>query len=500
MFPPLTKSVARWSCVIPRKELRALLGRDLIARKNLRGTLLFVCSSRVPHMPKTKKKALASDASFAERAARGRACRDSVSRATQGAWKAPPNRIDPARAVAAADRGRLPDLIPLKMGRMAESPFSFFRGSATLMAADLASLPYTDLPVQLCGDAHVRNLGAFAAPDGRLVFDINDFDETIPGPWEWDVKRLATSIVLAGLEAGDRRKEATEAVKVFSASYRESLQVFSRMRVTELARYEIRRSPRYSAVRSVLVKAERATPLRALGKLTEATPDKTPRFHDNMPLLRHVPDETAEKVIASIKEYRETLNAGRRLVLDGYRPVDVAFKVVGTGSIGTRDYVVLLFGNSVRDPLFLQFKEELFSCYVPYLPGASAFAHQGRRVAEGQQCMQTAATDPFLGWTTIEGRDFLVRQLSDHKAALDPAELRGSTLTEYALVCGEALAKAHARTGDAVALAAYCGISDKLDSAIATFGAAYAEQVARDFDVFIKAIKDGRIETAPIVA
>ena len=443
-----------------------------------------------------KKKALASDASLAERAARGRACRDAVSRVEQGDWKPAPNRIDPVRAIIAANHGRLPDLIPLKMGRMAESPFSFFRGAAPVMAADLAVLPFTGLWVQLCGDAHVRNLGAFAAPDGRLVFDINDFDETIIGPWEWDLKRLATSVVLAGLAAGDRQKDCARAARAVSASYREGLQRFARMRVTELAKYEIRRSSRYAAVRGVLDKAERATPMRALSKLTAVGEDKKPRFHDQLPLIRHLPDETACKVFASLEAYRETLNAGRRLVLDGYRPIDAAFKVVGTGSIGTRDYVVLLLGNGAKDALFLQIKEELFSCYVPYLPGAPAFAHQGRRVAEGQQCMQTAATDPFLGWTTIDGRDFMVRQLADHKAAIDPSELRGTTLSEYAVVCGEALAKAHARTGDAVALAAYCGTSDKLDEAIAAFGSAYADQVARDFDTFTAAIQDGRIEAA----
>ena len=242
----------------------------------------------------------------------------------------------------------------------------------------------------------------------------------------------------------------------------------------QLARYEIRRRSATPAVRAVLDKAAHATPARTLKKLTEPGSRGFPRFHDQPPLLKHVPEKTAAGVFAGLRAYRETLNAGRRLIFDGYTPVDVAFKVVGTGSVGTRDYVVLLFGNGVGDPLFLQVKEEIPSCYTPFLPGVPPFAHQGRRVAEAQLSMQTAATDLLLGWTSIDGRDFLVRQLSDHKAAIDPAELKSPALFEYAVVCGEALAKAHARTGDAAAIVGYCGKSARLDEAVADFAVAYA--------------------------
>jgi uncharacterized protein (DUF2252 family) len=380
------------------------------------------------------------------------------------------------------------------MGLMSVSPFAFFRGTAALMAKDLALLPVSSLTVQLCGDAHVKNLGAYAAPDGSLVFDINDFDETIPGPWEWDLKRLATSIVLAGTEAGERYCEA--AVRELVQCYRESLDEFSRMKVLDLARYEIRGESENAVISGVLEKAERVTPARNLKKLTEPGPGGVPRFHDKLPNLRHIPAETQAAVFESLKAYRETVTAGRQLILDAYQPVDIAFKIVGTGSVGTRDYVVLLFGNGVDDPMFLQIKEELESCYAPFLKKAPRFDNQGRRVAQGQQQMQTV-TDPFLGWTTVDERHYLVRQLADHKAAIDPGELKGATLLKYAILCGKVLAKAHARTGEAAAIFGYCGDTGKLDKAIAQFAIAYAAQMAADYQVFVKAIKSGDIKAIP---
>jgi len=391
------------------------------------------------------------------------------------------------------NKGRLPKLIPVKMGRMAVSPFTFFRGTAPLMAADLATLPVTGLSVQLCGDAHMRNLGAFAAPDGHLVFDINDFDETMPGPWEWDLKRLAASVILAGREAGDSDSVCGDAVLALTAYYRKSLQRFARMPVIELAKFEIRRESCTGVVRQLLHNAERATPAKTLKKLTESNGESWPVFHGKAPVLDHVSAQVRKQVLHSLTAYRETLGANRQLVFDAYRPHDVAFKVVGTGSVGTRDYVVLLFGTGPQDPMFLQIKEELHSCYAPYLP-TSVTEHQGKRVAQGQQRLQTAS-DPFLGWTTIDGAPYLVRQLADHKASLDPGDLKGDVLAEYASVCGEALAKAHARTGDAIALSAYCGNSNKLDKAIAVFAIAYADQVTSDYALFLKAIKAGKIKT-----
>jgi uncharacterized protein (DUF2252 family) len=410
----------------------------------------------------------------------------------QANWKPAKDR-DVIATVKQSNAGRVPRLIPMKMGLMKASPFAFFRGTAALMAKDLACFPTTGLTVQLCGDAHVKNLGAYAGPDGSLVFDINDFDETIPGPWEWDLKRLATSIVLAGTAAGD--KDCIGAVRELVRYYRESLDKFSRMKVLELAKYQIHAESDNDVIRKVLEKAERVTPARNLEKLTESKKGEWPRFHDNLPTLRHVPESTQESVFASLNDYRETVTAGRQLILDAYHPVDIAFKVVGTGSVGTRDYVILLFGNGIRDPMFLQIKEEMPSCYSPYLKNAPKYPNEGQRAAQGQQRMQTV-TDPFLGWTKIDGRDYLVRQLADHKAAINPEELKGATLLKYAIVCGEILAKAHARTGDAAMIYGYCGASGKLDKAIANFAATYAEQTQADYGLFVQAIEAGRIKTA----
>jgi uncharacterized protein (DUF2252 family) len=430
--------------------------------------------------------------SLAERRAEGKKLRDKLPRVDQADWKPAPDR-DILAAVKAATAGRLPGLIPIKMGRMSASPFAFFRGAASLMARDLANHPTTGLQVQLCGDAHVKNLGAYAAPDGRLVFDLNDFDETIPGPWEWDLKRLAASIVLAARDAGDSEGDCTEATHEMVRCYRESLDLFSRMKVLELAKYAIHRQSENKVVRDVLQKAERVTPLKTLNKLTEPAKNGLRRFHDNLPALRHVPEGIRVAVFKALKEYRQRVTAGRQLILDAYHPVDVAFKVVGTGSVGTRDYVVLLFGNGTEDPMFLQIKEELQSCYAAYLGSADEFKHQGQRAAQGQQRMQTV-TDPFLGWVTMEGHQYLVRQLADHKAAVDPAELKGEALLEYAVVCGKVLAKAHARTGNAAALYGYCGDAVKLDKAIGKFALTYADQTRLDYDQFMKAIKAGKIK------
>jgi uncharacterized protein (DUF2252 family) len=430
-----------------------------------------------------------------ERRALGQSLRDVVGRADQSVWKAAPGRADPVATLVEANKGRQPDLLRVKWARMNASPFRFFRGAAALMAGDLATMPTTGLVVQLCGDAHVQNLGAYAAPDGHLVFDLNDFDETIPGPWEWDVKRLATSLVLAGSEAGGGKHDRVSAVRAFVESYRESMDRFSGMKVLDLAKWEVRRHTASGPVGAVLQKAERATPDVTLKKLTVPSGRSTRRFRDRPPLLYHVPKRMREAVLSSLISYRLTLGADRRQVLDAYRPVDVVFKVVGTGSVGTRDYVVLLFGNRWDDPLFLQVKEELPSCYTRYLRGSPAFPNQGRRVAEGQRRLQTVS-DPFVGWTTLRGNDYLVRQLADHKAVVDPSELKSAALIEYGLVCGEVLAKAHARSGDAAAIAGYCGNSSKLDKAMARFALGYAKQTESDYAVFAGAIKSGKVKAA----
>jgi len=428
-----------------------------------------------------------------ERRDHGRRLRKACSRVEQARCKFSGERHDPVELIIAANRGRVPQLLPIKYQRMAQSPFGFFRGSAPVMAADLARQPRCGLMVQICGDAHVRNLGSFSAPDGRLIFDINDFDETIRGPFEWDVKRLATSLVLAGREARGSDKQCKAAVRVFVRAYREAMFGFSRMSAIDLARYRVHRHQHFAPLQSVLRKAERSTPRHNLERLTEVT-GGTRRFKDEPPLLVRVEKPIASRVLASLKSYRQTLAPERQHVFDQYHALDVAFKVVGTGSLGLRDYVVLMQGNGKLDALFLQVKEEPASCYARHLPEVRPAEHEGRRVVEGQRAMQ-AQSDILLGWTSIEGRDYLVRQLSDHKASIETGDLAGGGLDQYALVCGEVLAKGHARSGDPCALAGYLGATPKFDTAIAAFAATYADQTASDHEKFVAAVKSGKVKT-----
>jgi len=428
-----------------------------------------------------------------ERRDHGRRLRRTCSRVEQARCKPPSSRQDPVALITAANRGRIPQLVLIKYQRMAASAFGFFRGAAPVMAADLASQPRCGLTVQMCGDAHVRNLGSFSAPDGRLIFDINDFDETVRGPFEWDVKRLATSLVLAGREAHATDKQCKDAVRVFVRAYREAMFGFSRMTVLDLARYRVHRHQHFAPLRSVLRKAERATPPHNLERLTVAAGGSR-RFKPQPPLLTRVDQPTASRVLAALKPYRQTLAPERQHFFDQYHALDVAFKVVGTGSVGLRDYVVLMQGNGQMDALFLQVKEEPPSCYARYLPELRPAEHEGRRVVEGQRAMQ-AQSDILLGWTSIEGRDYLVRQLADHKASIETEDLAGDGLTQYALVCGEVLAKGHARSGDPCALAGYLGASPKFDMAIVAFAVAYADQTASDHEKFVAAVKSGKIKT-----
>ena len=440
----------------------------------------FPSTSGPPHSRRTP--------TVAERRALGRALRDRIPRQAHEQWQVDPRRDDPVELLRRIERNRIPALLPIKHGRMADSPFGFFRGAAPVMAADLAGLPRTPLAVQICGDAHVRNLGAFAAPDGHLVFDINDFDETTRGPWEWDLKRLATSFVLAGREAGARDRECFQAVADLAHTYRRSIEHFAEMPYLELARHEVRSHAR--AIHETLKKARRATPREVLDKLTVRGRGGAPRIAQRPPLLTRLPVGVARQVARALASYRQTLSADRQHVLDAYRPADFGFKVVGTGSVGSRDYVVLALGHGASDPLFLQVKEEFASAYAPYLRAAPE--HDGRRVALGQRRMQTWS-DPLLGWTTLAGRPFLVRQLSDHKASIEPDELSGPALLQYAAVCGEIFAKAHARTGDAAVIAGYCGKGDRFDRALVRFALAYAEQTSADHERYVRAIRSGRL-------
>jgi uncharacterized protein (DUF2252 family) len=381
-------------------------------------------------------------------------------------------------------RGRLPELVRLKYQLMADSPFGYFRGAAPVMAADLAQLPSTGIVSQLCGDAHVRNLGAYAAPDGRLVFDINDFDETIRGPFEWDLKRMAASLVLAGRAAGHKDSAARRAAEACITRYVEQMREFSRMPHVQVGKFLVHRIDVAQPVLDALTKAERATPQHTLDSLTRPTSDKPKaprRFKEAKPMLARVTGSRAAAVIASLGPYRQMLEPQRQHLLSFYQPIDVAFKVVGTGSVGLRDYVIYMEGNGPGDPLFLQIKEEAASAYAPYLPDAHPAHHNGERVAEGQRAMQIQ-TDPFLGWTHIGPRQYLVRQLNDHKGSIEIEDLAGANLKAYGEVCGELLARGHGRSGDPQVIAGYIGNGEAFVKALGDFGLAYADQAEKDWE------------------
>jgi uncharacterized protein (DUF2252 family) len=463
--------------------------------------------------------------SHADRLALGHRARKQIARRAHADFAPTTCPADPLTILADSMRGRVPRLIPIKYERMAASPFGFYRGAVPVMAADLACHPHTGLTTQLCGDAHVENLGCYASLDNHLVFDINDFDETLRGPFEWDIKRLATSLILAGRQAGIRRAQRNQAVVTFVARYRRSMRRFANLPVLELARYQIHRLAHIGPMPAIFAQAERSTPQRLLEKLTEpqdppatrrasrkaaahsatkkqpakraprVVPDadkisSSPRrFRSNPPLLERVTGADVAKVLTGLEQYTKTLEPERQHFLAQYTPIDVAFKVVGTGSVGLRDYIVYLEGHARpahSDPLFIQIKEEPASAYSRYLPdGAAAWTHQGHRVMDGQRAMQLTS-DPFLGYTTIDNRDYLVRQLNDHKAALDLETLTPAGLLGYADLCGELLARGHARSGDPVSIAAYLGSSARFDDAIQTFAHTYANKTEDDWAALTK--------------
>jgi uncharacterized protein (DUF2252 family) len=438
---------------------------------------------------------MAARISPAERHTLGQARRKQLRRQEHAYWRPPAHRSSPVTTIAHSMQGRIASLVALQYERMLASPFGFFRGAVPVMAADLATLPNTGILAQICGDAHVQNLGAYSAPDGRLVFDINDFDETCVAPFEWDLKRMATSLILAGRQNGEKAPAGREAVHVLALSYRRLAATLARTPVVDLTCYQVHRLERVIPVSEALQKAERETPLSTLHSLTEESKPARRRFRNDPPLLTPLSSAKARAVLASFAEYRNCLLPERRHFLDQYVPVDVAFKVVGTGSVGLRDYLVYLEGNGENDPLFLQIKEEPGSAYAPYLPSQSgvarAPAHQGQRVAEGQRAMQWQS-DPFLGWTTIANRDYLVRQLNDHKTSVDLDELRGGGLAEYAGVCGELLARGHARSADVHLITGYLGAGsrqDRFDEALASFAEAYADQTEADWRVLVASRK-----------
>jgi uncharacterized protein (DUF2252 family) len=454
-----------------------------------------------------------------ERRNLGQARRKQIGRQEHNQLKPKARQTPAAELMARSMLGRVPALIKLKYTLMAASPFGYFRGAVPVMAADLALLPSTGLAAQLCGDAHVRNLGAFATPDGRLTFDINDFDESIRGPFEWDLKRMAASLVLAGRESGHKDASACAAVEKFVARYSAQMSALAKMSFLDSAHFQVRRLSLVAPVQKALLKAERATPQHTLEQLTEAASSSSKttagpsialaaknasksaqddkikksaarQFKETKPTLTRVTGTQAAAVLAALGPYRQMLEPQRQHLLSLYRPVDVAFKVVGTGSVGLRDYCIYFEGNGPADPLFLQIKEEPASGYAPYLTEAAPPHHNGQRVAEGQKAMQVQS-DPFLGWTHFGGRDYLVRQLNDHKGSIDLEDLAGSGLEAYAEVCGELLARGHARSGDPLILNGYIGSGDGFADALAKFGLLYADQTEKDWNALKRSAKAG---------
>lgn len=457
----------------------------------------------------------------AARAQAGKRIRAEVPRGSHAAWEPPADRGDPVEILDAQSTTRVPELVPIRYGRMLVSPFTFYRGAAAIMAADLASTPSSGLKVQACGDAHLSNFGAFAAPDRRMVFDLNDFDETLPAPWEWDVKRLAASIEIAGRDRELRRRDRREIVAGAARAYRDAMRGFASAPNLGVwyARMDIEDELRTLAqtvsgkqrrrVERNLEKARLKDSRRAIAKLTERV-DGRLRFVSDPPLLVPVEEivdrETIEDVEQELREllrgYRRTLPDDRRHLLDGYRFVHMARKVVGVGSVGTRAWVILMEGLDEGDPLVLQAKEAQASVLEPFT-GASRYRNHGERVVAGQKLMQ-AASDIFLGWQRVTGmddqrRDFYVRQLWDGKGSVDLDAIDAPRLTIYARLCAWTLARAHARSGDRVAIASYLGGGDSFDRAIAEFSAAYADQNESDYAAMLAAVDEGRIEAAPVV-
>ncbi|MFI8828686.1 DUF2252 domain-containing protein [Streptomyces sp. NPDC053431] len=438
-----------------------------------------------------------------ERAERGRAARKRVPRSSHGRWIPSSQRPDPLAVLERESADRITELVPIRYGRMAVSPFAFLRGAAAVMAADLAATRSTGLTVQLCGDAHLLNFGVYASPERTLLFDVNDFDETLPGPFEWDVKRLAASVAVAALQNGTTKSKAHRAALVATEAYRTAIRRlaglgeldvwYARIAADELA--SLVRGADRTRLEGRLAQARRRTSLQAFGKLT--VKDGTGRhIVDDPPLLERVTELDRVGVGKIFSDYRSSLAEERRILLDRFRFVDAARKVVGVGSVGTRCFILLLEGRDDGDPLFLQIKEAGHSVLEQYLT-PSAFTHQGRRVVSGQRLTQ-AASDIFLGWMTgPEQRHFYWRQLRDMKGSAEVESMSPALLRDYARLCGRALARAHARSGDRIAIAAYLGSSDVFDRAVADFALRYAAQNADDYAALSAGIAAGVVTAAP---
>jgi uncharacterized protein (DUF2252 family) len=432
----------------------------------------------------------------------GRRHRLDVPRRVLGTWKAPADR-DPIATLIASNEGRIEELVPIRMGRMLASPFVFLRGSAAVMAGDLAAGPRTEFDVQLCGDAHLANFGMYASPERRLVFDVNDFDETEEGPWEWDVKRLVASFVVASRENGYSEATSRDVARVAAASYRQWIRRYAGMRALQVwysvipiesILERVERARRRAIIDISIEAASRRDHLAALGKLSEKAPDGGWLFRHRPPLLQRLSedDPTRANIPQVYAKYVESLRYDRRVLVQKHRLLDVALKVVGVGSVGTRCYVALMVGPA-GGPLIMQVKEARPSVLAPYVKGHH-HRHQGKRVVGGQRLMQ-AVSDIFLGWTQspVGGTDYYVRQLHDMKYGIDIPGLRAPGMELYADVCAWALARTHARSGNPALIAGYLGPGEVFDDAMAAFGVAYADQTERDHALLVKAARSGRI-------
>ena len=451
-----------------------------------------------------------------ERTARGKAARNEVPRSSHGRWVPADHRPDPVALLERQAATRVPELVPIRYGRMLVSPFTFYRGAALIMAADLAATARSGLNVQVCGDAHLSNFGVFASPERQLMFDINDFDETLPGPWEWDVKRLGASFEIAGRDRGFTEAQRREIVLAGAAEYRLRMRQAAEMgnlelwythvqvdRLFEQMKADLGRKHLAKAKANV-AKARTRDSMQAFSKLTHEL-DGERRITSDPPLVVPVEellpegrerDEVQAEIRGLIRSYRRTLETDRRHLLEEFELVHLARKVVGVGSVGTRAWILLLRGRDGQDPLFLQAKEAQESVLERFV-GKSRYKNHGQRVVAGQRLMQ-AASDIFLGWQRVNGfdgraRDFYIRQLRDWKGSADVDNMAASVMTAYARICGSTLARAHARSGDRIAIAAYLGNSAVFDRAIADFSAAYADQNELDYEALRAAVESGRV-------
>jgi uncharacterized protein (DUF2252 family) len=442
--------------------------------------------------------------SRADRYAMGKALRRAVPRKKLSAWREPTEGRDPVQLILDSHEGRLDWLIPVRVARMVTSPYGFLRGTAIVMAADVAPLPATGITPVICGDAHLGNFGFYASPEGELVIDLNDFDEAHPGGWEWDLRRLVASIVVAGRENGASEEECQESVLGCVAAYREEvrflaeqpllLRSYNRLDVGRLHETATEKSLREEIERSAK-RARTRTSDRALPRFT-AEHEGTRRIIEEPPVITRVPEQDADAIAEGLDAYLLTLAPHWRRVLGGYTLVDVAHKVVGVGSVGLRAYVALLEGSSPEDVVFLQLKQAQRSVLAPYVHGESAWHdHQGQRVVEYQQALQTVS-DPLLGWTTVGDHQYYVRQFRNMKGSIALDAIDPAALTDYAGIVGHLLAKGHARTSGASMIAGYAGGSDKLDQALARFARAYADQTEADHARLVDAVRTGRVPIA----